>query len=90
MATTGVLNGTSLVVLIGTEVIAHATSCSLSVSSDLPDATTKDSGGWNENIAGAKSWSLTTDGLATVEGTGSAYTRTRSIITTTSTLENGT
>lgn len=74
MATTGVINGTSLVVLIGTEVIAHATSCSLSVSSDLPDATTKDSGGWTDHIAGVKSWSLTTDGLATVEGTGTKYT----------------
>ena len=31
MATTGIFNGTQLVVLVGTEVIAHATSCSLSV-----------------------------------------------------------
>jgi len=73
MATTGVFNGTSLVVLVGTEVIAHATSCSLSVSADLPDATTKQSGGWAEEIAGLRSWSLTTDGLATVEPTGTDY-----------------
>lgn len=73
MATTGVFNGTSLVVLVGTEVVAHATSCTLSVSADLPDATTKQSGGWAEEIAGLRSWSITTDGLATVEPTGTNF-----------------
>jgi predicted secreted protein len=73
MPTTGIFNGTNLVVLVGSEVIAHSTSCSLSVSADLPDATTKSSGGWAEEIAGLRSWSLTTDGLATVEPTGTSY-----------------
>jgi predicted secreted protein len=73
MPTTGIFNGTNLVVLVGTEVVAHSTSCSLSVSADLPDATTKSSGGWAEQIAGLRSWSLTTDGLATVEPTGTNY-----------------
>jgi predicted secreted protein len=66
MATTGVFNGTSLVVLIGGEVIAHSTSCSLSLAIDAPDASTKESLGWAEEIGGQKSWSVTTDGLATV------------------------
>jgi predicted secreted protein len=66
MATTGVFNGTSLVVLIGTEVIGFATSCSLSLAIDAPDASTKQSLGWADEIGGQKSWSLTTDGLATV------------------------
>ena len=66
MATTGVFNGTSLVVLIGAEVIGFATSCSLSMAIDAPDASTKQSLGWAEEIGGQKSWSLTTDGLATV------------------------
>ena len=66
MATTSVFNGTSLVVLIGTEVIAYATSCSLSLNIDTPDASTKQSLGWADEIGGQKSWSLTTDGLATV------------------------
>ena len=70
MPTTGIFNGTNLVVLVGTEVVAHSTSCSLSVSADLPDATTKSSGGWAEEIAGLRNWSLTTDGLATVDPTG--------------------
>ena len=66
MATTSVFNGTSLVVLIGTEVIGFATSCSLSIAIDTPDASTKQSLGWAEEIGGQKSWSVTTDGLATV------------------------
>lgn len=76
MATTGVFNGTSLVVLVGAEVVAHATSCSLSLSTDLPETTDKQSGGWAEHLAGAKSWTLTTDGLATVDpaATASYYT----------------
>jgi predicted secreted protein len=73
MPTTGIFNGTNLVVLVGSEVIAHSTSCSLSVSADLPDATTKSSGGWAEEIGGLRSWSLTTDGLATVEPTNVNY-----------------
>ena len=74
MATTSVFNGTSLVVLIGTEVIGYATSCSLSLSIDAPDASTKQSLGWADEIGGQRSWSLTTDGLATViPGTVATY-----------------
>ena len=73
MPTTGIFNGTNLVVLVGTEVVAHSTSCSLSVSVDLPDSTTKSSQGWADQIGGLKSWSLTTDGLATVDPTGATY-----------------
>jgi len=69
MATTGVFNGTSLVVLIGSEVVAYATSCSLSIAIDAPDASTKQSLGWADEIGGQRSWSLTTDGLATVSPT---------------------
>jgi predicted secreted protein len=74
MATTGIFNGTSLVVLIGTEVIGYATSCSLSLAIDTPDASTKQSLGWADEIGGQRSWSLTTDGLATVvPGTVATY-----------------
>ena len=74
MATTGIFNGTSLVVLIGTEVIGYATSCSLSLNIDTPDASTKQSLGWADEIGGQRSWSLTTDGLATVvPGTVATY-----------------
>jgi predicted secreted protein len=73
MATTGVFNGTNLVILVGAEVIAHAKNCSLSVKANLPDASTKDSGGWADHIGGQMSWSLKTDGLATVTPTGADY-----------------
>jgi predicted secreted protein len=66
-ATTGVFNGTQLVVLIDGQVIAHSTSCSLSINIDTPDASDKESGGWAAEIGGQRSWSLTTDGLATIE-----------------------
>ena len=66
MATTSVFNGTSLVVIMNSQVIAHATSCSLSLAIDVPDASTKQSGGWADEIRGQRSWSVTTDGLATV------------------------
>jgi predicted secreted protein len=66
MATTGVFNGTSLVVLIGGQVIAHSTSCSLSLAVDAPDASDKEAAGWAVEIGGQKSWSVTTDGLSTV------------------------
>ena len=66
MATTGVFNGTSLVVLISNQVIAHSTSCSLSLAVDAPDASDKEAAGWAVEIGGQKSWSVTTDGLSTV------------------------
>jgi predicted secreted protein len=67
MATAGIFNGTLLVVKVGGVAVAHSTSCSLSVSTDLPDATTKDSLGWATQIQGLRSWSVSTDGLAVIE-----------------------
>jgi predicted secreted protein len=73
MATTGVFNGTNLVVMVGTEVVAHAKNCSLSVKANLPDASDKESLGWANHIGGQMSWSIKTDGLATVVPTDSKY-----------------
>jgi predicted secreted protein len=68
--TTGVFNGTDLLLKItdGTSiatstVIGHSTSCSLSLSNDLPEATTKDSSGFQEVIAGVISGELSFEGL---------------------------
>lgn len=70
MATTGVFNGTDLLLKLtdGTSIatstiIGHSTSCSLSLSNDLPEATTKDSSGFQEVIAGVKSGELSFEGL---------------------------
>lgn len=67
MAST-VFNGTNLVLKAiadgGTlATIGHTTSCTLSLSVDLPDATSKDSGGYAENINGLRSFEISFDGL---------------------------
>ena len=70
-----VINGTDLTVYVPTEAtdaddastvwtaVALAKTGSLSISADLPDASTKDSSGWAESIAGQRSWTMSTDGL---------------------------
>lgn len=67
MAST-VFNGTDLVLKFiadgGTlEPLGHSTSCSMSITHDLPDATTKDSGGFSEVISGLRSFEISFDGL---------------------------
>ena len=71
MAATSIMNSTDVVIQIsedgGTtyDIIGRATSASLSVSMETRDTTTKDSSGWQENLEGLKSWSLSGDGLVT-------------------------
>ncbi len=67
MAST-VFNGTDLVLKViadgGTlEPIGHSTSCTLSITNDMPEATTKDSGAYAEVIAGLRSFEISFDGL---------------------------
>lgn len=57
------INGTNLVIKVGGNPILKATSASIEISVDLPDATTKDSQGWSEFFAGVRSWTLSSDGL---------------------------
>ena len=63
MATSGVFNGTNLLVKVAGTVIGHTTSCTLSISHDIADATTKDSSGWSEGISGLRSGEISFDGL---------------------------
>ena len=71
MASTSIMNSTDVVIQIsedsGTtyDIIGRATSASLSVSMETRDTTNKDSAGWQENLEGLKSWSLSGDGLVT-------------------------
>jgi predicted secreted protein len=57
------INGTNLVIKVGGVPILKATTASLEMSVDMPDATTKDSQGWAEFFAGVRSWTLSSDGL---------------------------
>jgi len=71
MPATSIMNSTDVVIQIsevdGTtyDIIGRATSASLSVSMETSENTTKDSAGWQENLEGLKSWSLSRDGLVT-------------------------
>jgi len=57
------INGTNLVIKVGGVPLLRATTASLEISVDMPDATTKDSAGWAEFFAGVRSWTLSSDGL---------------------------
>ena len=63
MATTGVFNGTDLLLKVEGATIGHTTSCSLSLSMDTPEATTKDSAGFSEYIGGVKGGEISFEGL---------------------------
>jgi len=63
MPTTSVFNGTNLILTVEGTALGHTTSCSLSLSNDLPEATTKDSNGFQEVIAGVISGEISFDGL---------------------------
>jgi hypothetical protein len=57
------INGTNLTIKVGGVALLKATTASLELSVDLPDATTKDSAGWSEFFAGVRSFTLSSDGL---------------------------
>jgi len=62
------INGTDLILKVGTSdstevIVAHATNCSLDLSMDERDITSKDSSGWKEIAGGLRNWSISTDAL---------------------------
>lgn len=72
-----VFNGTNLVLKLvadgGTlEALGHSTSCSMTISQDLPEATTKDSAGYQEVISGLRSAEISFDGLIDYTDTSSS------------------
>jgi len=85
MAST-VFNGTDLVLKLvadgGTlEPLGHSTSCSLSITHDLPEATTKDSNGYAEVISGLRSFEISFDGLVDYTDEGNDITNADGILT---------
>jgi|TARA_R110000796_G_scaffold238992_1_gene359551 predicted secreted protein len=69
MATTGVFNGTNLILKIEGTAVGHTTSCSMSISMDTPEATTKDSAGFSEYIGGVKGGEISFEGLVAYDDT---------------------
>ena len=72
MATTGVFNGTELLLKVEGSTVGHTTSCSLSLSMDTPEATTKDSNGFSEYIGGVKGGEISFEGLVAYDDTANA------------------
>ena len=74
MPSTGLMNGTLLVLQISTDGssftnLGHSTSSSLSFTLDTPEATSKDSGGYREVIAGARSIDISFDSFVAYDDT---------------------
>lgn len=72
--TTGIINASSIRVFLGTTddsevVVDHVTECSISLSTDIRDITTKTSGGWREILPALKSASLSLSGLFAEDAT---------------------
>ena len=63
------VNGTLILLKDDGTAFAATTSATLNIEMDLPDSSTKDSGGWAEHILGQKSWSVDLDGIADFETT---------------------
>jgi predicted secreted protein len=59
----GKINGTELLIYVDNVAVGGTRTCTFSMNQDLPDATTKDSGGWAEHIKGLRDWSVSFDGL---------------------------
>ena len=72
--TTGIINSSSIRVFTGTTlgaevVVDNVTECSISMSTDMRDITTKTSSGWRELLPGLKSASLSLSGLFAEDAT---------------------
>lgn len=72
MPTTGVFNGTNLILKVEDTALGHTTSCTLTLSNDLPEATTKDSSGFQEVIAGLMSGEISFEGLVAYDDSANA------------------
>lgn len=72
--TTGIINSSSIRVFLGTSddsevVLDHVTECSISMTTDMRDITTKTSGGYRELLPGLKSASMSVSGLFAEDAT---------------------
>lgn len=72
--TAGIINSSSIRVFLGTTddsevVVDHVTECSISMSTDMRDITTKTSAGFRELLPGLKSASMSLSGLFAEDAT---------------------
>jgi len=62
MASTGIRNGTDLIMMIGTTAVAFCTSNDFEITMATRDTSNKDSAGWAEKKGGQMSWTATAEG----------------------------
>lgn len=67
--TVGPLNASALLIYLGGNLVAHTTDINLKFDNALVDATTRNSSGWKETIAGLRSWSLSVTGVIAFDDT---------------------
>jgi predicted secreted protein len=76
------VNGTTVIYSQSGAPLALLTNSTLNVDQDLPDASTKDSGGYADHINGQRSWSIDVDGLASFVATTGNVDKLATLITT--------
>ena len=62
-ATDGQINGTELRCFLGGTLVAYSTSATLNVNHSTRSTSSKDSGGWEENMEGMRNWDVSCDAL---------------------------
>lgn len=67
-ANTGFIQGQDLVVYIGSNAVAHSTSCVFTPSVETRPRISKDTGGFNAKVAGLGDWEISADALACYDG----------------------
>ena len=74
MATNGIINGTKFGVYAAGTKIGYATSASISMNHSLRDASTKESGGWREQLEGQRDFEVSVEGMVIFTTSGGAIT----------------
>jgi len=71
----GQLNGTELGVYVGGTLVAYSTNATLNVNHSTRSTTSKESGGWEDNMEGLRNWDVSCDALyAWLDPAGNAIT----------------
>ena len=74
MATYGIINGTKFNVYVAGTKIGYATSASISMNHSLRDTSTKDSGGWRDQLEGQRDWEASVEGMVIFDLDGTTIT----------------
>ena len=59
----GVINGTTMLLLVDGTTVGCTRSATLNINNDAPDSSCKSSSGWASHILGQRSWDVSFDGL---------------------------